>query len=115
MTTWVYWPPLGPVDPMTDPAELRGMETLGARQAQLLLRARKSEGGLLVLTHDRSSNRDRMAARRLVERELLSGPNWTGGIRNWRGRTLARNVTGLYVYTLTSRGRSCWLRVKEER
>lgn len=105
MTTWVYHPPANAQTPAPPGcARLEGAETLGARQAQLLLRARKSQGGLLVLTHDRASNRDRMAARRLVERELLGGPNYLGPARD-----------GLYVYTLTSRGRSCWVRVKEER
>lgn len=106
MTTWVYHGPDGWSGPKEKSAAVLGIpvETLGARQAQLLLRARKSQGGLLVLTHDRASNRDRMAARRLVERELLGGPNYLGPVRD-----------GLYVYTLTSRGRSCWLRVKEER
>lgn len=115
MTTWIYHKPQGRADlpPAVLHLEPSLVETLGTRQAELLLRARKSEGGILVLTHERSSNRDRMAARRLVERGLLSGPNWTGSIRNWRGQQLARNFTGLYVYTLTSRGRTAWLRVKE--
>lgn len=116
MTTWLYHGPdgwSGPKEKSLHALLQLSVETLGVRQAQLLLRARKSAAGILVLTHERSSNAERMAARRLVQRELLAGPNWTGSIRNWRGQQVARNVTGLYVYTLTSRGRSCWVRVKE--
>jgi hypothetical protein len=77
-------------------------EKVGATQLDLMLKARESSGGTMVLTHDRASNRERMAARRLVERGLLAGPNYMGN-----------SVIGrIYVYTLTERGRTCWLRVK---
>jgi hypothetical protein len=56
----------------------------------------------IVLLHTREANADRMAARRLVARELLSEPN---------AKRLS-DGSWLYFYTLTERGASCWLRVK---
>jgi hypothetical protein len=82
------------------------VEVVGARQLALMLRARRSAelttSAALYLVHDRASNRERMAARRLVERGLLSAPYCVGNAHVGRG----------YVYALTERGRSCWLRAK---
>jgi hypothetical protein len=87
---------------------------MGPTQLKLMLRAREGQG-TLVLTHDRRSNRERMAARRLAERGLLLEPNYTGLVRNWRGQTVADGrAPGVYVYTLTKRGAQCWLRAKKE-
>ncbi len=91
-------------------------ETVGARQAVVLLRARRAVSGQVVLTHGRSQSAERLAAHRLVERGLLSGPNFVGmaaGVRSWRGAPV-RPASGLYVYMLTERGRKCWIRVKEQ-
>ncbi len=91
-------------------------EAVGARQAVVLLRARRAKSGQVVLTHGRAQSAERLAALRLVERELLSGPNFVGmarGVRHWRGAPV-RAASGLFVYTLTARGRECWIRVKEQ-
>jgi hypothetical protein len=85
-------------------AESHGyFETVGAREAELLMRARESSSQGIVLTHGRGKieNRERMAARRLIARGLLTEPNAFGG----------PGVGWLYRYTLTLRGRMCWLRV----
>jgi len=91
--------------------------TVGSAQLALMLRARGSAHGQIVLTHGRSQNAERMAARRLVERELLSGPQFVGRtktIRHWRDAPGGNTASGLYVYRLTERGRTCWLRSKEK-
>jgi hypothetical protein len=76
-------------------------ETVGASELPLMRRARVSANGRLVLTHGRSNNRARLAARRLVLRGLLE-----------RG-TLGNLRTGyLHTYRLTERGRTCWLRAR---
>jgi len=95
MSTWLYYPPAGK-------SFGAKVEIIGAAQLQLMLKAHGSAGGTAILTHDRASNRARMAGRRLVERGLLAGPNWVGG----------RTSGHLYVYTLTERVRACWLKVK---
>lgn len=78
------------------------METVGDRELEILLRARRAESGSVVLQHDRESNAERMAARRLCARGLLSEPNAFGN----------GHIGWLYRYNLTERGRSCWLRCK---
>lgn len=86
---------------MEDAAERGWLETVGAVEAGLLLLAKNSETKTLCLRHDRGSNRQRMAARRLVARGLLAAPNYmTAGFPGG----------GLYFYALTPRGASCWLR-----
>lgn len=117
MSRWKYFGPAGrPAritdlgwDVLTDPRE-----TVGPAQLQLLLLARRSSGVTVVLTHDRRHNRKRMAARRLVERGLLAGPNFRGTqrITNYRGQEIVGARAGIYVYTLTERGRMCWLRTR---
>lgn len=77
------------------------IETVGQRQGELVMRARRSTSGGIVLLHTRQFNRDRMAARRLVQRRLLTGP------RRYGNAELGYS----YIYSLTSRGRSCWLRI----
>ncbi len=88
-----------------------GAEHVGARSLALLLRARSSRSGTLVLQHSRAGNAERLAAARLVERGLLTAPNFLGApapVRHWR--TGARRAApGLYRYNLTERGRSAWL------
>jgi hypothetical protein len=79
-------------------ADVKQMERVGWTQAQLMIKAKIAPSGTLVLLHDRASNRQRMAARRLVGRGLLAGPNYRGG---------------MHFYTLTERGRTCWLRARE--
>jgi hypothetical protein len=77
------------------------METVGAVEAELMLLAKNSRTGTLCLRHDRESNRQRMAARRLVARGLLTEPNFMSA--GFPGG-------GLYFYALTPRGQQCWLR-----
>jgi hypothetical protein len=96
---WTYHQPIaGDPHPEIEP----DVETVGRRELELMLLARASSEHTIVMTHDRASNADRMAARRLVARKLLTAPNamrfGTGG---W-----------LYFYALTERGRTCWLRTK---
>ncbi len=76
-------------------------EEIGQRQAELLLRARRSSGSGAVLMHTRQFNRDRMAARRLVQRGLFAEPRKYGNA--------ALGYT--YVYMLTEHGRSCWIKI----
>lgn len=109
MTTWEYYWPSGEkaasgVAPFMGLRGAPSTETIGRRQLELLLNARRSRSGQLLLTHGRQSNAARMAARRLVERGLLAGPNYLGP-RDWGY---------LYCYHLTNRGRTCWLRSKKE-
>lgn len=89
------------------------LETVGARELELMLRARRSWHGQLTIPHDRAHNAERMALRRLVQRGLFSEPNYVGGApSSWKqGRN---RPVWLYVYTLTDRGRECWLRTREE-
>jgi hypothetical protein len=69
-----------------------------------MVRARGAASGTIVLTHERASNAERMAARRLVERGLLSAAHRYGN----------RRTLQIFEYRLTERGRSCWLRVKSD-
>lgn len=106
MTAWTYFGPGAgsqPGWPGTRSAP-RGeqVEQVGARELELLLRARRSSTGTLVLPHSRERNAERMAARRLVERGLLRAPNGMGG----------RSTGWLYFYGLTERGRTAWLRCR---
>lgn len=116
MTTWLYYSAIGAPARITDFGwkQLQlPKETVGARELELLLQARGSSFRHLVLPHGREHNAQRMAARRLVERGLLQEPNAVGGgygtYRLTRGRR-----QWLYVYNLTERGWSCWLRSKQE-
>lgn len=112
--TWLYYSPnSGKAWPggqilITPP----GTETVGQAQLELMLRARASRHGQVVMPHDREHNAARMAARRLQERGLLEPGRMVGGSPgSWKlhkGRPVY-----LYVYTLTERGRTCWLRVKK--
>lgn len=99
MSTWTYHRPIsGDPHPEIEP----NVEQVGARELELLLRARRSSAGTLVLPHDRERNAERMAARRLVERGLLREPNAMGG----------RSTGWLYFYGLTERGHTAWLRCR---
>ncbi len=104
MTKYDYIPPRStvatifnaPFDPISIP--------VGVRQAQLLMIARGSKTKTLVLSHSVAGASNRMAARRLVLRGLLSPPNAMGS-----------DETGwLYFYTLTRKGRDSWLRILPE-
>jgi len=113
-----YYSPDGGTEITTDMPHwlMEPSQLVGSAQLALILRARRSAHGQIVLTHGRSQNAERMAARRLVERELLSGPNFVGRpatVKFWRARGCSP-ASGLYVYTLTERGRTCWLRSKEK-
>lgn len=77
------------------------IETIGQRQGGLVMRARRSASGGIMLMHTRQFNRDRMAARRLVQRGLFTEP-----------RRYGNAVLGfIYIYSLTPRGRACWLKI----
>lgn len=89
MTTWLYYGRPG-VD-----FDSRTVETLGRTQAGVMLRARKSVSGMVIPNGDR----ERLALRRLQARGLV---------------TVRRLYGGLRVGQLTRRGRTAWLRVKEE-
>jgi hypothetical protein len=84
---------------------------IGPTQLELLRKAGESSGGTVLLTHERAGNKQRMAARRLVERGLLAGPALMGGGKGTYRETRGRDLY-LYIYTLTERGRDCWLKVK---
>lgn len=84
------------------------IETVGAVGAELLLLAKNSRTKTLCLRHDRESNRQRMAARRLVARGLLAAPNYMPGKTHFPADVQDRG--GLYFYALTPRGASCWMR-----
>lgn len=118
MSGWLYTAPDGTEHRDSIVLRSTGAERVGSAQLALMLRARRSAHGQIVLTHGRSQNAERMAARRLVERELLSGPQFVGrpaGIKRWRDPEVVTGpASGLYVYTLTERGRTCWLRSKEK-
>ncbi len=112
MTTWLYYTPEG-----SDSRGAMGQpwqtETVGARELELLLLARSGPAGKVVVLHTRASNAERMAARRLVERGLLRAPYPLGGApgtwKQERGR-----ISRVWLYELTERGRTCWLRAKKE-
>lgn len=105
MSEWDYydkagwlWP--GPLEPgqLTDSDTV---ETVGPSELPLMRRARASANGALTLIHGRNANRARLAARRLVLRELLTH------------RVLGSARFGyLHLYQLTDRGRTCWLRAR---
>lgn len=105
---WLYYMPTAAKALPENAGPCRGLqdqvETLGGRQAELMLRARGSQFNMLTLAHGRQQNAERMAARRLVARGLLNEPNYLG-VREWGY---------VYAYSLTTRGRTCWLRVQKE-
>lgn len=97
MTTWLYYAPANAQTPAPPGyVRLEGAETLGRTQAGVMLRARKSVSGMVIPNGDR----ERLALRRLQARGLV---------------TVRRLYGGLRVGQLTRRGRTAWLRVKEER
>ncbi len=110
--TWRYWAPFRQNSvrehllPQGEEGIAALIETVGERELELMLRARSSSTGTLVLTHGREGNAERLAARRLMERQppLLAGGNWLGP--DHRGGRL-------YAYVLTARGLSCWLRAQK--
>jgi hypothetical protein len=76
------------------------VEMLGQRQMELVIRARRSRSHALVAMHTRQFNRERMALRRLVQRGLFFEPRKYG----------SPALGFIYIYQLTGRGRSCWLK-----
>lgn len=120
MSQWTWYPPESEQERRGSDLARRDelTETVGAGQLQLMLKARRSAEHSFTLAHGRANNRQRMAARRLVERGLLAGPNYVGrqpALRNLNGDALGPaplNTGGWFTYRLTERGASCWLRVK---
>lgn len=84
------------------------LETVGRTQLAVMLRARQSSAGMVM----DGSEKERLAARRLVERKLLTR-NWTPEPR-WSAANRRHVERKIRVYTLTQRGRTCWLRAKPE-
>jgi hypothetical protein len=113
---WLYFAPGAqagaPIEEVPRHSIATGCSTVGARELELLLRARESAAGKIVLPHDRKHNAERMAARRLVERGLLRAPYMLGGSPGTWKMERGRSIT-LHVYELTDHGRTCWLRVKK--
>jgi len=109
MSGWDLYPPWGVVP--CDCAACANMfsaraETVGARELEMLLRARNSAGQQgVVISHNGQQDRERLALRRLTKRGLFLEPNAFGG--GW--------VQWLYRYNLTERGRTCWIRARSER
>lgn len=104
MTTWTYFGPgAGSQEgwPGTTSAP-RGADivTVGKRELEMLLRARRSSSKSVIIPHTKERNAERLALRRLCERKLFSWPNGMGA--PWWG--------WLYRYNLTERGRAVWLR-----
>ncbi len=99
---WFYYCPDHPFEP-PHVEEPKGdlIFQVGGTQLTLMLRARRSKGGMLILPHGRSHNRERLAARRLAARGLLLEPNYFG----------SPSLGYIYAYTLTNLGRGCWLKV----
>lgn len=79
-------------------------EIVGDAQYRLLMRARLNPSHSFVLEHNRASSAERLAARRLIERGLLTGPNAFGNAR----------IGWVYMYGLTERGATCRLRTGSE-
>lgn len=106
MTTWLYYMPAAvkPLPLRAYPSGGCDVQTVGATQLQVLLRAREGTAGNGIVIP--ASERERLAARRLTLREpaLLIGPNVLG----------SPSIGFTYVYTLTRRGHECWLRAKKE-
>ena len=99
MSGWTYYRPVaGDPHPEIEPDVL----DVGARELKLMLQARRASSGSLVLPHDRQHNADRLAARRLTIRGLLTGPKRFG----------SSSYGWTYAYALTEHGRGCWLRTK---
>lgn len=97
---WRYYTPSGMnglLPPILDTDEL---VSVGARELEILLRARHSTAKRVVVGHSRADNAMRLAARRLTLRGLLHPAQRFGNDRNGR----------IHVYRLTERGRTCWLR-----
>jgi hypothetical protein len=101
MTTWLYY------DKDLTQSPDKDCETIGLTQLKIMLRAREARSGLVMLTE--GDERERMAAKRLVKRGLLrrcvERPKSVG--QKFTMPTAAQ----LRIYSLTNRGRHCWLRV----
>lgn len=78
------------------------IQTVGRRELEMLLRARRSSSKSVVIQHTKERNRERLALRRLCERGLFSWPNAFGGL----------GVGWLYRYNLTEDGQTVWLRYR---
>lgn len=113
MTKWRYYDPHGQEWLTGIPPFMLSGTSVGKRELELMLRARRSWHGQLTIPHDRAHNAERMALRRLVQRGLFNEPQKLGGGEGTWRQQLGQRVW-LYVYTLTDRGRECWLRTREE-
>lgn len=103
MTEWTYFDRDGRqwTEPVTtDITDDGSIETVGKRELEMLLRARRSSSKSVVIPHAKERNAERLALRRLCERGLSSWPNAFGG----------PGVGWLYRYNLTERGETVWLR-----
>ena len=107
VTSWTYFDRYG--DTITREmyeqaiiADIDGRATVGKRELEMLLRARRSGSKSVVIPHTKERDRERLALRRLCERGLFSWPNAFGG----------PGMGWLYRYSLTERGRAVWLRCR---
>lgn len=116
-------------DPLFDalldalPDDAACCEQVGPRTLSIMAEARASPAGQVVIRHtgDREDNARRSAAQRLVRRGLLTagvivaGSNRAAGSgrgpSRWHPAEVPRGYA--YVYTLTPRGRVCWLRSRK--
>jgi hypothetical protein len=105
---WIYYTPTGGIGRMGPLLDTQVVETVGRTQLAVMLRARQSSTGMVM----DGSEKERLAARRLVERKLLTR-NWTPEPR-WSAANRRHVERKIRTYTLTLRGRTCWLRAKPE-
>lgn len=85
---------------------LKDIESIGATQLDLMLKAREGDSGMVIL--EPGNERQRLAARRLVERGLLRRAVQRP---KFNTRLAPPHPQRLRTYFLTQRGKSCWLRV----
>ncbi len=97
---WIY---IGPADNQTQLISPSGELPIqiGGAQLTLMLRARRSQGGMLVLPHGRHYNAERLAARRLAARGLMRLPEYFGN----------PTIGYVYAHRLTELGKGAWLKV----
>jgi hypothetical protein len=100
VTTWEYYWRGGTtrLAGRAQPHHTCDVQTLGASQLAVIMRAREARSGMVMT----EGERERLAARRLVERGLLRRGGVPGG-----------NPVHRRCYTLTPRGRHCWIRVRK--
>ncbi len=79
---------------------------MGRTQLMIMLQARASANGQVIVPHARHHNAWRLAARRLVARGLLREAQVLGATAGFEHR----QPTFTYVHTLTDLGRTAWLK-----